>query len=157
LQLKAQPPASKQNIKNVKNWLFNNNGPIYEKEAEFVDKEDLITIAAGRKSSARYLFERMILVPTNGLFGLFTRRDHTNLSDCRTIVQGKDEHIDALATAAIFLAAAMMLIAPLWILAGIGETYQKLTVITIFLIVFLSVLNWGTVARPFEILAATAG
>jgi hypothetical protein len=34
---------------------------------------------------------------------------------------------------------------------------QKLATITAFLVVFLAILTWGTLAKPFEILAATAG
>jgi len=57
----------------------------------------------------------------------------------------------------IFLAAITMLIAPLWILTKTESLNQKLGIITTFLMLFLGVLNWGTVSRPFDILAATAG
>lgn len=159
LQLKSRPSAPKTNVRNIKTWLDNNNGPIQEKEVEFIIKEDLITVAKNRKSPARMFFERRILVPTNGLFGLLTRKGEKegSPSDRHTILRGNDEHVDVFGAITIFTAAAVMLIAPLWILAGVDELHQKLAAITIFLAVFLFVLSWGTSARPFEMLAATAG
>ncbi|KAK3325077.1 hypothetical protein B0H66DRAFT_599263 [Apodospora peruviana] len=77
--------------------------------------------------------------------------------DAEMLVVGKDEHVDVLAVVAILFTASVMLIAPLWILAVIEDMFKKLGVITAFVFVFLGVLVWGILARPFETLAATAG
>ncbi|KAF5489023.1 hypothetical protein CGCS363_v011708 [Colletotrichum siamense] len=50
-----------------------------------------------------------------------------------------------------------MLAAPMWILASVKDSTMKLIAITGFLFVFVTIMNWGIVAKPFEILAAAAG
>ena len=160
LQLKARPDAPRTNVRNVQRWLSNRNGPLHESETRFLQSKDLITASKGEKSPLRRFFEQHILAPSRGLFGIFS----TNSSDTsnpesglKTTVRGDDRQVDMSATISIFMAAAIMLIAPLWTLAALGTISRKLAVITGCVTVFLAVMNWGTLARPFEILAATAG
>jgi hypothetical protein len=75
----------------------------------------------------------------------------------QTTIQCSDEHVDVIASLMIFCSATTMLIVPLWILAILEQIFHKLATITAFLVIFLAILTWGTLARPFEILAATAG
>lgn len=49
-----------------------------------------------------------------------------------------------------------MLIAPIWILAFTHAVVLKLTVITIFILLFLGLVVLGTNAKAYETLAATA-
>lgn len=49
-----------------------------------------------------------------------------------------------------------MLITPLWILQWLESSVSKLVVITIFNSVFLLVMSFLMVAKPFEALGATA-
>ncbi|RYP67158.1 hypothetical protein DL771_007386 [Monosporascus sp. 5C6A] len=106
----------------------------------------------------RRFFERCVLVPTKGLFGLLgDKREKQNPSFGPSTVFGEDEPIDLLASIALFVVASVMLIAPLWILAMVEDMVSRLVVITAFVFVLLGVLNWATLARPFEILVATAG
>lgn len=71
---------------------------------------------------------------------------------------GVEGAADTLASVLIFLAASAMLVAPLWILAMVVEDpFDRLATVTGFLVLFLAMFTWGTMARPFEILAATAG
>lgn len=49
-----------------------------------------------------------------------------------------------------------MLIFPLWVLAIIHGTFERLGVITGFVVLFLSLVTFTTTARPFESLAAAA-
>ncbi|RYP19489.1 hypothetical protein DL765_003329 [Monosporascus sp. GIB2] len=93
-----------------------------------------------------------------GLFGLFRdKHEKQNPSLGPSTVFGKDEPVDLLASIVLFVVALVMLIAPLWILAMVSEMVSRLAVITTFVIVFLGVLSWATLARPFEVLAAAAG
>lgn len=39
-QLRSDPRASSHEVKNVKNWLFNNNYPIHEAETQFINTDD---------------------------------------------------------------------------------------------------------------------
>lgn len=50
----------------------------------------------------------------------------------------------------------IMLIVPLWVLAVTHGTMARLGVITGFIMFFLALVAFATVARPFESLAATA-
>lgn len=43
------------------------------------------------------------------------------------------------------------------VLANLSEEAHKLAVMTVCIMVFLTMLNWGTNSLPFEIIAATAG
>ena len=50
-----------------------------------------------------------------------------------------------------------MLIAPMWILQALdGRTLPKLGTITAFIVTFLMLVSYATLAKPFETLAATA-
>ncbi len=159
LQIKARPDAPKTNIRNVKTWLFNRQGAIHENEIRFLQSKDLITTSKCEKSPLRRLFEQQILARTRGLFGLFLTdsKDHGPESGLKTTICGDDQQVEKSATVFIFVAATVMLIAPLWVLAALSQVFQKLAVITTFSIMFLAVMNWGTITKPFEVLAATAG
>lgn len=159
--LKSRPRASKTALKNMRTWLKNNNSPIHPLEAEFINNNnaDLITMAGSPKSIIRRLAEQCIILPTRGLFGAVpTQSVNQHHATFRTNIHASDEHVDTLASFMIFLAATAMLIAPLWLLALVAEEpLHRLGTITGFLVLFLIILTWGTLARPFEILAATAG
>lgn len=77
--------------------------------------------------------------------------------DTETLLYSNDRDVEIFTTVAIFLAGAIMLVAPLWILQAIHVFQGRLVVITVFILVFLSILTWSTVGKPFEVLAATAG
>lgn len=159
LTLKAREPAPKMNTNNIKQWLENHRQPIHPDEIGFLHADDLITASRISKSALRRSFEQHVLAPTTGLFGLFALKPSPDAlpGEAETTVLGKDEHVDAVAALAIFFAAAVMLIAPLWTLVVVDGMFKKLGIITVFLFLFLGILTWGTLSRPFEILAATAG
>ena len=50
----------------------------------------------------------------------------------------------------------VMLLVPMWILQALDKNNHKLGVITAFVVVFLGLVSYATVAKPFETLAATA-
>jgi len=160
LALKGRPLAPSLNRRNIKRWLKNRRDPIQPKEVEFVNADDLITAAKAPKSNARRLFEHHVLAPTRGLFGLLSRRSldlELPPGGVPTTVVGRDEPVEVIAACAVFLTAVVALIVPLWTLAVVDDMFKKLGVITAFLLFFLVVLVCGTLARPFEVLAATAG
>lgn len=77
-----------------------------------------------------------------------------------TTVYNRDSRVDKLATFLIMLLGLGMLIGPLWWLQHLSA-YQpnlqaRLEVITGFLVLFTILLSILTVAKPFEVLAATA-
>ena len=77
-----------------------------------------------------------------------------------TTVYNRDSVVDKFVTCLIMLLGLGMLIGPLWWLqnlsAGPPNLQARLEVITGFLVLFTILLSILTVARPFEVLAATA-
>lgn len=57
---------------------------------------------------------------------------------------------------AITSVGILMLVVPLWILAFVHEQTRRLGVITAFVMAFLALISFATLAKPFESLAATA-
>ncbi|KAK4215345.1 hypothetical protein QBC37DRAFT_419460 [Rhypophila decipiens] len=152
--LKSHPEASKRSIKTIRTWLSNHFNPIHPLEADFInnnDDTDLITLLANSPTSRspfKRSIEKCILLPA-------ARSLPASLAP-------PDNHVDAaveiLASLLIVLAAGGMFLAPLWTLAMVVEDpFDRLVSITGFLVVFLTVCTFGTTARPFEVLAATAG
>lgn len=146
-ELKSRPRASQRSIRNIRIWLSDNYSPIHPLEAEFINKpSDLVSLARSPKPPFQRLVEQLIFVPARLFYG-------------STPPHGLNDAVDTLASLMIFLVAAAMLVAPLWILAMVvvEDPFDRLATVTGFLVLFLAMFTWGTLARPFEILAATAG
>lgn len=77
-----------------------------------------------------------------------------------TTVYNRDSVVDKLVTCLIMLFGLAMLIGPLWWLQHLSadqpNLQARLEVITGFLVLFTISLSILTVAKPFEVLAATA-
>ena len=80
--------------------------------------------------------------------------------EMKTTVYVREAVIDKLATCLIMLLGLGMLIGPLWWLQHLSadqpNLQARLEVITGFLVAFTILLSILTVAKPFEVLAATA-
>ncbi|KAK7943546.1 uncharacterized protein PG986_012659 [Apiospora aurea] len=152
-ELKSAPSVPKGNINNINTWLSNNCYPIEDAEVESLKAKDLIPVARSQKSLLRQLFEEYVLIPTRGLFGLLGERNGPE----QTNIYGSDEPMEAIASASVFVVGMVTLIAPLWTLSVTHDMFKRLGVITAFIAVLLGVLTSATLAKPFEILAATAG
>jgi hypothetical protein len=67
-----------------------------------------------------------------------------------------DDRIDMYLGVTIVVLGSSMLIAPLWTLAYTEGMKQRLGVITGFIVLFLGLVSFTTIAKPFESLAAAA-
>ena len=67
-----------------------------------------------------------------------------------------DKKVDRFITIVIVGIGTVMLIAPLWNLQALTTPILKLGTITAFIMLFLTIISYATVAKPFETLAATA-
>lgn len=76
--------------------------------------------------------------------------------DKDVITYTSDKRIDRFITILVVGIGVVMLIAPMWILQAVPSNSYKLAVITTFIVVFLGIVSYATVAKPFETLAATA-
>ena len=129
-------------------------------ETQFVShKNDLISVFNREHSMIRKGFEKWLTLDTKFLLPLFRRKPtkHADSVDSATIHIWSDAAVDRFAAVLIFIAGSAMFIVPLWILQALDAFRSRLLVITIFIFVFLGVLASSTLAKPFEILAATAG
>lgn len=138
-------------------WLKNRNEPIDFEETEFLKQNDLISVSPVEKPPFRKFFETSILLPASNLFKFPRRQEEdTTLLAHQTTVFLHNEP-DTLVSLGVFTTAGILLISPLWILSKTTGAEQKLSVITAYLLAFLTALTWGTTSSPFEIFAATAG
>lgn len=83
-----------------------------------------------------------------------------NNFETETTVYHKDEVVDKIVTCVTVMLGLAMLICPLWLLQHISAQQPnleiRLGVITGFICLFTILLSLFTVAKPFEVLAATA-
>ncbi|KAJ8133125.1 hypothetical protein O1611_g509 [Lasiodiplodia mahajangana] len=151
--------ASKANVNNIKNWLYNNNGAIMEAETRFLHYQNELVSFRAPKSNLRQWFEkRVVSYPKLGVFGVKSHQrsplsPHAEI----TTYTFSDKAIEIFGSSMVFAVASAMLIAPLWILLSLRTLEQKLGVITLFIFLCLGFLSLTTLGRPFERLAATAG
>lgn len=106
------------------------------------------------KSPLRLLLER---VPHFLKLRLWEQKitDQSGTED-ESIQYFSDEKIDRFVSSFIMSLGLIMLIAPLWILTFLGGLVQRLGVISAFIMLFVALLFFTTVAKPFETLAAAA-
>jgi hypothetical protein len=127
-----------------------------EKERRFIThKEDLISISKSEKATTRQFLESHIIFRLHWLW----KKDpppETRDIDKGVRIYVSDEKIDIITTIMTLFVGLGMLVAPIWILAVISNAYTKLGAITAFIVIFLSVVSYATVAKPAETLAATA-
>ncbi|OTA97450.1 hypothetical protein M434DRAFT_391911 [Hypoxylon sp. CO27-5] len=157
--LRNMATAPKRNIKNIESWFTVNQGAIMDEETCFIKHQDDLVSSCREKSFLRNFFEERIVLRTKAFLGLFRTQPPPTMSlhDQSRTYHFSDKGIDAFGSIAIFIAALVMLIAPLWILQALEDIHSKLAVITSFVVTCLFCLSFGTVGRPFEKLAATAG
>src|SRR5256885_335977 len=67
-----------------------------------------------------------------------------------------DEKIEQFASLVILVLGVVMLIGPLWALEFVDGPVNRLGLITVFIVFFITLVSLATVAKPFESLAATA-
>lgn len=111
--------------------------------------EDLFQITSKRTSPLRGFLERSSHFR---LFKLWEKRS----TDDDTIHYISDHRIDLFINMIITAVGLVMLITPLWILAFVKPMTSRLSIITAFICVFLLLVTSLSVARPSELLAATA-
>jgi hypothetical protein len=78
------------------------------------------------------------------------------LYDRKEVKLFSDRKIDRFITVIITALGTVMLIVPLWVLPNLESLKAKLGIITAFVVLFLGLVAYTTVAKPFESLAAAA-
>lgn len=168
-ELKKFPQAARPDLKSVRNWHFNHGGKDLEdgevdltccaispEEQEYLNHpQDLFSVVPREKAPLRRLLDRSRKFR---IASFWKSKDAPGLPiyDQDVITYTSDKRIDRFVTVLIVGSGTMMLLVPMWILQALDKSNHKLGVITAFVVVFLGLVSYATVAKPFETLAATA-
>ncbi|KAF4849706.1 hypothetical protein CGCSCA4_v004124 [Colletotrichum siamense] len=156
LNLRSAQDASASSVQNMKAWLSNMNQPIEPQEVEFLGQRDLISTSTLKKPPAQRFLETNVGLPFIGWLKRRSQPDKKRTTH-DLVVRYDNKKFEMMHGVGMYIAALIMLIGPLWLLVALKEEWHKLISISLLLAIFLAIMNWGIVARPFEILAATAG
>ena len=154
-QIRARPKVPKKDIISLENWFHNHPNAILSSETEYINRpSDLFTLVPASKSPLRLLLERSRRFR---LLKIWRQKpsDSTMVRD-ENVHYISDAKIDHFVTIFIMSIGLIMLIAPLWILTYLGGLARRLAVSSAFIVLFVVLISWTTVAKPFESLAAAA-
>jgi hypothetical protein len=157
-ELRARPVAAKQQVASVSNWLFNKENAINSSETAYLDHtSDLVPLVPKPKSSLRKLLEKS----RRFRLSRFWRTQPSDTCDHLGVDTGdtyysSDEKIEQFASLVILFLGVVMLVAPLWALEFVHGPVNRLGLITVFIVLFVTLVSLATVAKPFESLAAAA-
>jgi hypothetical protein len=157
-QLRARPPVPGEDVQSVKEWLKNKETAIADDEVEYLNHvPDLFQLVSKNKSSLRRLLERSDHFRTFPVF----RRPSTSvcedfIADDEHVHYHDDSKIDHAVTLIVLTLGVIMIVSPLWILEFVHGSIKRLGIITMYIVLFITLLSVTTVAKPFESLAAAA-
>jgi hypothetical protein len=153
-QIKSWHSAQKYQVENVEAWFWNHPRAIIDEEQEFVRKGgDVVALVTRVKSPLRLLLEKCRPLLTCRMFRVKLRADHV---ESATTTYHSNVGFDAFVTAVLITLGLMLLLGPMWTLQFVTNNIKQLGIITGFILVFTALLSSATVAKPFEVLAATA-
>ncbi|PKK44586.1 hypothetical protein CI102_10959 [Trichoderma harzianum] len=153
--LRSYKPAPSQNIKNIFRWHANHgNRAICENEQQYLHYDDLICVVQKEKPPLRRVIDRSRIFRSMSLWE--KKRENVSAHDMKNVLYVSEQRLDLFVSLITTMIGLAILVTPLWILQSTTNLQSKLIVITVFIVVFLLVLSFGMVARPFEALGATA-
>lgn len=155
--LQKAPPTCPQDIKNLRNWHYNHSElAISAAETAYLNHDlDLYSVVPKEKTPLRRLLDRSRKFRIHSLWKS-AKAPKLPVYDQDVITYTDDKRVDRFVTIVIVGVGTVMLLMPMWILQALHSNNLKLVVITIFVVVFLGLVGYATVAKPFETLAATA-
>ncbi|UKZ81906.1 hypothetical protein TrVFT333_009683 [Trichoderma virens FT-333] len=177
--IRKYKPAPKQDIKNILRWHLNHaNLTIWEDELQYLyhggirgplngngketeatrktrTEDDLICVVQKEKPPLRRVIDSSRLFRTMDLWKM--KRGQGSEDAIGDVIYFSERRLDLFVSLTTTIIGLAMLVTPIWILQSTESLQVKLIVITVFIIVFLLVLSFGMVAKPFEALGATAG
>jgi hypothetical protein len=148
----------KRHVTSISTWLSNEQNAILDEETAYISKtSDLVQLVPKAITPLRQLLERSSRFRLSRLWAKRPPDLPTHsVSNSETVHYSSDARIDRYIGVTITVLGMGMLIAPLWVLAYTGAMWKRLCVITGFIVLFLCLVAFTTVARPFESLAASA-
>ncbi|KAL6816727.1 hypothetical protein V8C40DRAFT_269178 [Trichoderma camerunense] len=179
--LRSYKPAPSQDIKSIFRWHFNHaHRAIWENEQQYLHygsmhghpngyehacaeteatrktrtDDDLICVVQKEKPPLRRVIDSSRIFRTMSLWE--KERGDVSAHDMENVTYVSEQRLDFFVSLITTIIGLAMLVTPLWILQSTTNLQSKLIIITVFIIVFLLVLSFGMVAKPFEALGATA-
>ncbi|KAI0811386.1 hypothetical protein GGR55DRAFT_678214 [Xylaria sp. FL0064] len=155
-QLREYIRAPSRDVKSLRTWHNNHqNVAIDEEEHRYLEEDqDLIRLRSRDKTPLRNWIDNSLALRTLSIWKKQSRAIPEY--DANNVSYYSNTGMDAFASAVIVLIGASILITPIWILQAIENLQMKLAVITAFVLVFLLLLSFVMVSKPFEALGATA-
>ncbi|KAI1267996.1 hypothetical protein F5Y18DRAFT_377102 [Xylariaceae sp. FL1019] len=155
-QLREFTRAPKRDIQSLKTWHENfDNSAIDQDEQVYLSKtQDLVRLKSQDKTVLREWIDSSLQLRTLSIWKKKSRE--VPKYEANNVSYYSDRAMDSFASSVIVFIGAVILITPLWVLQAMNNLTKKLAVITVFVLVFLLVLSFMLVAKPFEVLAATA-
>lgn len=155
--------APQRTVKNIHRWHHNHDHKAIDAdEQQYLysssgsnDGNDLISVVPKDRSPLRRLIDYSLRLRTLGVWRV-EKSNGEELFSAKVSFYS-DKRIDGFVSAVIVAIGAAILLAPLWLLRALDDPTMKLVVTTVFISVFLLVLSFFMVAKPFEALGATAG
>ncbi|KAF1851126.1 uncharacterized protein K460DRAFT_412737 [Cucurbitaria berberidis CBS 394.84] len=155
--LRARPHVPKRNITSIANWFYNTQNAIWKDEAAYIKQEnDLIQLVPKTATPLRHFLEKSTHFRLSKLWKKDPPPLPVHSTHPETLHYSSDARIDNFIGITITALGMGMLIAPLWALAYVGGMKKRLCIVTGFIVLFLGLLAFTTVAKPFESLAAAA-
>ncbi|KAF2658978.1 hypothetical protein K491DRAFT_651838 [Lophiostoma macrostomum CBS 122681] len=152
--LQSAPRVPQRNIASLDNWLHNKKNAILDEEAAYIQhRHDLVPLVPKAISGLRQLLEQSSHFRFSSLW---RKKPPPSADHDEAIHYSSDRRIDAFIGVAVTIMGMLMLIVPLWVLAVTEGMLKRLGVITGFVVLFLCLVAFATVAKPFEALAAAA-
>ena len=155
--LRSRPPVHKRYIRSITNWFFNQDGAILPEETSYIEKpDDLIQLVPKARTPLRGLLEKSSRFRLSKLWATKNPPLPQHSAHPEEIHYSSDTKIDNSIGITITILGMLMLVVPLWVLNETKGTRTRLGVITGFIVLFLGLVAFTTVAKPFESLAAAA-
>lgn len=150
--IRSRPRVQDKDATSISNWFHNHQHAILTDETEYINHiSDLFSMVPKTKAPLRRLLERSSRFRMARMWRrIFPDNDDENVH------YASDQHIDRFVTVVITAIGLTMLIAPLWILAGVQKMSARLGIITAFIVGFVVLFSLTAVVRPFESLAGAA-
>ncbi|UNI23750.1 hypothetical protein JDV02_009550 [Purpureocillium takamizusanense] len=153
-QIRSWRSAQDRQVENIENWFYNHPYAIDSKEQEFVRTgRDIVAPASKPKPSVRLMMERCAPLLHSRMFRV---KPKSNQTQSGTTLYFSNTRFDAFVTLTVIAAGLMLLLGPMWWLQFVADSVKRLGIITGFILLFTGLLASATVAKPFEVMAATA-
>lgn len=150
--VKTRSTAQHRRVLNLQSWFTNHPDAIEESERDFAyQRGDLVALVSKPKPVVRLLADK---IP--GIHRIFKVEDREDRIHSETTFYHNERLLDAFTNSIIVACGLIMIFAPLWWLNFIVKSTTRLAITTGFVALFTILLSSATVARPFEVLAATA-